>query len=119
VTDEDLRTKNLILFGDPGSNRLIARVLPRLPLRWTRRELRIAGQRFAAATHAPILINPSPLPGVRDRYVVLDSGHTFHAAELSTLNYLLFPRLGDFAVVDVGHDQVVRAGLCDETWRPM
>jgi hypothetical protein len=119
VTDEDVRTKNLILFGDPGSNRLIARVLPRLPLRWTRRELTVAGQRFAAATHAPVLINPNPLPGVIDRYVVIDSGHTFHAAELSTLNYLLFPRLGDFAVVDVGRDQVVRAGLCDEAWRPM
>ena len=31
VTDEDIQRFNLILFGDPGSNALIARVLPKLP----------------------------------------------------------------------------------------
>ncbi len=36
VTEDDVRGRNLILFGDPGSNRWIEKVLPRLPLRWTR-----------------------------------------------------------------------------------
>ena len=31
VSDEDIATKNLILFGDPSSNSLIAQVLPSLP----------------------------------------------------------------------------------------
>jgi hypothetical protein len=68
------------------------------------------------------------LPGAKGRYLVLNSGHTFHEKELSTLNYLLFPRLGDWAVLRVGGKQpveppfsifedVVRAGFCDEQWR--
>ena len=36
VTDDDIKRCNLILFGDPGSNALIARVLPKLPVTWTR-----------------------------------------------------------------------------------
>jgi pimeloyl-ACP methyl ester carboxylesterase len=122
VTPDDLRRCNLILFGDPGSNSWIARVLPRLPLRWTRDEFAIGDARFTAADHAPLLIQPNPLaPG---RYVVLNSGHTFHENELSTLNYLLFPRLGDWAVVKVPAtppeppaDHVVQAGFFDEHWR--
>ena len=43
VTAEDVRRCNLILFGDPGSNRWIARVLPQLPVRWTREECAIGG----------------------------------------------------------------------------
>ena len=52
-----------------------------------------------AADHALVLIQPNPLAA--GRYVVLNSGHTFHEKELATLNYLLFPRLGDWAVVKV------------------
>ncbi len=100
VTDEDVRRCNLILFGDPGSNRWIERVLPKLPIRWTRDELQVGGERYTADDHAPVLIQPNPLaPG---RYVVLNSGHTFHEKELASLNYLLFPRLGDWAVLQVG-----------------
>lgn len=35
VTDADILRCNLILFGDPGSNSLIARVLPKMPVHWT------------------------------------------------------------------------------------
>jgi poly(3-hydroxybutyrate) depolymerase len=126
VTAEDVRRCNLILFGDPGSNRWIARVLPRLPLRWTREELRLGAGRYAAADHAPVLIGPSPL--AEGRYVVLNSGHTFHEKELASLNYLLFPRLGDWAVLRVGgrapagpsgplDEIVIRSDFCDEAWQ--
>ena len=37
VTEDDIRRCNLILFGDPGSNRWIARVLPKLPIEVDRR----------------------------------------------------------------------------------
>jgi pimeloyl-ACP methyl ester carboxylesterase len=128
VTEEDLRTKNLILFGDPGSNRWIEQALPKLPVRWGRNELRVGAARYTATDHAPALICASPLPGASGHYLVLNSGHTFHEPELSTLNYLLFPRLGDFAVFQVGSAQptstsapldekLLRAGLMDERWR--
>ena len=100
VTEADLHTKNLILFGDPGSNRWIEKALPRLPLRWTRDEFQLGSARYAAADHVPVLIQPNPL--AEGRYLVLNSGHTFHEKELASLNYLLFPRMGDWAVLKVG-----------------
>ena len=127
IGDEDRENANLILFGDPGSNRLIAEALPRLQIRWTRETLSMDGQDRSAANHAPLLIAPSPWSRL-PRYVVLNSGHTFHEPELSTLNYLLFPRHGDWAVVEVGASQteqptgsvqetILEAGFFDEQWR--
>ena len=128
VTAEDLRTKHLILFGDPGSNSWIARVLPQLPVKWTRNEVRFGNSAFAAADHAPVLICPNPLPGATGRYLVLNSGHTFHEAEFTSPNYMLFPRLGDWAVIKILPEAArwqpaspfpeapVAAGLFDENW---
>jgi hypothetical protein len=117
VTPEDLRTRHLVLFGDPGSNPWIARALSRLPIEWTREELRIRGKGYAAAEHAPALIFPSPLAGAEGRYVVLNSGHTFHPSELK-INYLFFPRFGDWAVLRTGpKESVADAGLFDEHWK--
>src|SRR5581483_11438058 len=61
VTEEDVKRCNLILFGDPGSNRWIREVLPHLPLRWTREELVIGKDSYPSDGHAPLLIQPSPL----------------------------------------------------------
>jgi predicted acyl esterase/poly(3-hydroxybutyrate) depolymerase len=115
VTAEDVRSSNLILFGDPGSNRWIAQVLPGLPLVWTKQELVFGGANYSAADHAVLLIHPNPLAS--DRYVVLNSGHTFGEQELASLNYLLFPRLGDWAVLNVPSRELVHAGFFDEQWR--
>jgi dienelactone hydrolase len=126
VTDDDVRRCNLILFGDPGSNTLIGKVLPKLPIRWTRDELEVGKEKYAAADHAPVLIQPNPL--AEGRYVVLNSGHTFHEKELASLNYLLYPRLGDWAVFKVGgnapddpseplEEAVVCAGFFNERWQ--
>jgi hypothetical protein len=119
VTAEDRRTRHLVLFGDPGSNRWISEALPGLPLSWTREELRLRGKAYAAGDHAPALICPSPLAGAEGRYVVINSGHTFHPQELK-INYLFFPRLGDWAVFTLGgpsRDGVADAGLFDEHWK--
>jgi hypothetical protein len=130
VTDDDIRTSNLILFGDPGNNSWIAKILPKLPVEWTKKDLIVAGQTYPAADHIPALIQPNPLASElgAERYVVINSGHTFHEAELAKLNYLLFPRWGDWAVVkiderlparpaDALNETVVTAGFFDESWR--
>ncbi len=124
VTDDDLRNRHLILFGDPGSNRWIRQALPQLPLVWTRESVRLGAARFGAKDHLPALICPNPLPGAGAHYLVLNSGHTFHEAEFAAFNYLLFPHLGDWAVTHVPLDGgsgrpevVVQTGYFDESWR--
>jgi hypothetical protein len=127
VTEDDARRFNLVLFGDPGSNAWIARVLPKLPVRWTREACAIGEVEVPARGHAPVFIQPNPLAS--GRYVVVNSGHTFHEKELSTLNYLLFPRLGDWAVVKVPDrpdddpsrppgEELIGTGFFDERWGP-
>jgi len=116
VTDEDVRTKNLILFGDPGSNKWIAQALPNLPLTWSQETLQLGGRDYPARDHMPALIAPNPLSEPNGHYVVLNSGHTFHEAELEKLNYLLFPRWGDWAVIRVDPMSIVLRG-CKTTCR--
>jgi len=124
VTAEDMASKHLILFGDPASNSLIAEVLPRLPLKWSNKTITFNGKEYDAASHVPVLIYPSPL--ATGRYVVLNSGHTFHEPEFVGTNALLFPRLGDHAILkltaqkdknDPLQCEVQTAGLFDEFWR--
>jgi dienelactone hydrolase len=123
VTAQDIATRHLILFGDPSSNSLIAQVLSGLPLSWTRQRLTMAGHEYDAADHLPALVYPSPL--ATGHYVVLNSGHTFHAADFRAGAALLYPRLGDWAVLKVSaHEkdplaaEVAAAGLFDDFWRP-
>jgi pimeloyl-ACP methyl ester carboxylesterase len=114
VTAEDIRDKNLILFGDPSSNRLIRRIAARLPVSWTEKEIRLGGKTYDARQHVLVLIYPNPLNPAR--YIVLNSGHTFGETEFRGTNALLFPRLGDYAILDL-EGRVITAGLFDDQWR--
>jgi dienelactone hydrolase len=116
LNDDDIAGCHLVLFGDPGSNRVIARVLKGLPLTWTQKDLTLAGASYPSADHVPVLIAPNPLNP--RRYVVLNSGHTFAADAFLGTNALLYPRLGDHAVFQVGgRDGLLRAsGYFDEGW---
>jgi poly(3-hydroxybutyrate) depolymerase len=114
VTESDLRDKHLILFGDPGSNSWIAKALPKLPVIWTQDGIRLGEQTQSAKDHVPAFICANPL--AKDRYIVINSGHTFHEKEFAAFNYLLFPRLGDWAVMNINADEPVRAGYFDESW---
>lgn len=122
VTDEDIAARHLILFGDPASNRFIAQVIDRLPLKWTKDAIEFGGKSYDAATHVPAMIHPSPLNA--GRYVVLNSGHTFHTADFRGTNALLYPRLGDYAILkptpidkDPAAADVVTAGIFDDFWK--
>lgn len=122
VTEEDIAGKNLILFGDPASNSLLAEVIDKLPLKWTKDAIALNGKTYAAGEHQPVMIFPSPLNTTR--YVVLNSGHTFHAPEFRGTNAQLYPRLGDFAILKLaGTDkdplavETAAAGLFDDFWQ--
>lgn len=114
----------LVLFGDPQSNPEIAKVLPKLPITWTKDELVVNGVKYDPKTHLPVLIYPVENAVRMPTYVVLNSGHTFGEADLKGTNALLYPRLGDWAVIkpmptdkDPAAFEVVAAGLFDENWQ--
>ena len=122
VTPDDIATKNLILFGDPASNSLIEQVYTGLPLQWTKEKIVWQGKEYAAGQHVPVLIYPNPLN--KDTYVVLNSGHTFRGEDFLKSNAMLYPRLGDFAILKLNGAkkdplgaEIVVGGLFNEFWR--
>jgi predicted esterase len=121
VTPEMIRDLHLVLWGDPASNAVLARILPKLPLEWNAATLRLNGRDYAAATHAPVLVYPNPL--ATDRYVVLNSSYTFRQGSSNT-NALQTPKLPDWAVVNLdtppsiaAPGRIEAAGFFDEIWR--
>jgi hypothetical protein len=119
--------QNLVLFGRPSTNPMIAQVLPGLPIEWDEQWLKVNGQSYPAATHVPILIYPLPQPSASglsaEHYVVLNSGFTFR--EYAYLNNARqVPMLPDWAVVDISQGgtpqapgKIVAAGFFDERWK--
>jgi len=61
------------------------------------------------------LIYPNPLNP--NRYVVLNSGHTFPGKDFDDLHWYLHPRLGDYAVLDKQTRAVRVAGFFDREWK--
>jgi len=72
ITEADIANNNLILWGDPGSNSVIAKVLAKLPITWTKDALELNKQSHKANAAMPVLIYPNPLNP--KRYIVLNSG---------------------------------------------
>jgi hypothetical protein len=121
ITDAEIASSNLVLWGDPGSNRILARIADRLPIHWTKDAVVVGGKSYSAATHALILIFPNPLNP--ERYVVLNSGFTFREYDYLN-NARQIPKLPDWAVVDttVPPDgrfpgKIVNAGFFGENWQ--
>lgn len=122
VTDELIRSDtNLVLWGDRSSNRVLAKIADRLPIKWTKDSVTVGQQTWPAADHAPILIYPNPLNP--NRYVVLNSSFTYRDyAYLNNARQV--PMLPDWAVIDlktpagnVWPGKVVAADFFDEQWQ--
>ncbi len=121
ITDEDIARHNLILWGDPSSNRVIARIADRLPIHWGEKEVIVGNRRFAAEHHAAILIYPNPLNP--EKYVVLNSSFTYREYDYLN-NARQAPKLPDWAVVDLRvmpdsrwPGKIVDADFFDEGWQ--
>ncbi len=96
LNDDIIEGSHLVLFGDPSSNSVLKKMLPRLPIEWTNETIVVNGKSYSTADHAVSMIFPSPLNPAK--YVVINSGHTFHEPDFKNSNSWLFPRLGDIAV---------------------
>lgn len=122
ITDDDIKNSHLVLWGDPSSNKLLARILDKLPITWSKDKLVVSEHgEFAANQHALVAIYPNPLHP--SKYVVLNSGFTFRDyAHLNNARQV--PMLPDWAVVDlstppnaVWPGKIVAADFFDEQWQ--
>ena len=120
VSETDIREHNLVLWGDPSSNQLLAKLAPSLPIRWEKNQIVVGNQTFATDTHAPILIFPNPLNPTR--YIVLNSGFTFRDYDYLN-NARQTPKLPDWAIIDLRQAPNARtpggisaAGFFGERW---
>jgi hypothetical protein len=98
LTDADVAGSNLVLWGDPGSNKVLAKIADKLPIRWDTDGVHVGDKTYAADHHVPVLIYPNPLNP--KRYVVLNSGFTFREYDYLN-NARQVPKLPDWAVIDV------------------
>jgi hypothetical protein len=121
ITDADIAASNLVLWGDPQSNKVLARIADKLPIRWTADSVTLGARKFAAATNAPVLIYPNPLNP--KKYVVINSGMTMREYSESN-NALQVAYLPDYAVVDLTTPpdprwpgKIAAAGFFDEQWQ--
>jgi len=123
LTAADIHDKNLVLFGDPGSNAVLRRLLPKLPVRWTKDSITLAGKTFSAHDHLPVLIFPNPESP--QRYIVLNIGFTFSRADMDGSNSQQYPHLPDYAVLKIAPNAYTDdrskntelAGFFDENWQ--
>jgi len=120
LTDAQIASSNLILWGDPSSNKVLAKIADKLPLKWNPKELSVGSQTVPAELHAAILIYPNPLNP--KKYVVLNSGFTFREYDYLN-NARQVPKLPDWAVVDVSTPpnsrwpgKVVAADFFNDRW---
>jgi hypothetical protein len=121
VTDADIAAGHLVLWGDPASNSVLAKITDRLPVKWTADGVRVGDRTFPAGQHVPVLVYPNPLNP--SKYVVLNSGFTFREYDYLN-NARQVPKLPDWAVVDVSvppssrwPGKVVAANFFDEQWK--
>jgi len=123
ITDAEIASSNLVLWGDPSSNKVLAKIADKLPIKWDDRNIIIGAQGFSADHHVPALIYPNPLNP--KKYVVLNSGFTFREFDYLN-NARQLPKLPDYAVINVDvppsprwPGEIVHAGFFGENWELM
>jgi pimeloyl-ACP methyl ester carboxylesterase len=120
VTDADIASSNLILWGDPSSNKILAKIADKLPIKWTAKEIAVGDKTYPSDTNVAVLIYPNPLNP--KKYVVLNSGFTFREYDYLN-NARQVPKLPDWAVVDVSTPpssrwpgNIIKADFFSDAW---
>jgi hypothetical protein len=116
----ELGLTHVVLWGDISSNKYLAKIASKLPIKWDANSLEFRGHRVDPAHHAPVFIYPAP---DQARYIVVNSGFTFReAAALNNSDQT--PKLPDWAIVDLRTPpgpkwpgKIVDAGFFDEEWK--
>jgi hypothetical protein len=92
VTEQDIAQRNLVLFGTPDQNLLLRKLADRLPVKFIRGGVEVAGKSYEGADVGLLMVYPNPLNP--QRYVLLlpeNYGvYTSHPGALGA-NVYLFP----------------------------
>jgi dienelactone hydrolase len=121
VSDADIAAHNLVLWGDPASNAVLAKIKDKLPIKWGDKEIVADKRTFEADHHAPVFVYPNPLNP--KKYVVVNSGFTFREYDYLN-NARQVSKLPDWAIIDLRTPPSSRfpgavpaAGFFDEQWK--
>jgi hypothetical protein len=121
ITDADIAAHHLVLWGDPKSNAVLAKVLAKLPITWADGKVTANGKTYDVSKYVPILIYPNPLNP--KRYVVINSSFTYREYDYLN-NARQVAKLPDWAVVEItapkssrGPGKISDAGFFDELWQ--
>jgi pimeloyl-ACP methyl ester carboxylesterase len=122
ISSADIADSNLVLWGDPSSNAILAKIAAKLPVQWVKDgSVKVGGKTYPSGTSVPVLIYPNPLNP--KRYVVLNSATTFREADY-TNNDRQYAHLPDWAIIDITTPpnksvpgRIADAGFFDEQWK--
>jgi hypothetical protein len=120
VSPDDIAKHNLVLWGDPSSNQILAKIAAKLPISWDAKGVWVGDKSYDPGHHVPVLIYPNPLNP--HKYVAINSGFTYREYDYLN-NARQVPKLPDFAVVDIDTPpsarwpgKIVAAGFFGEQW---
>jgi len=117
VTDEDIARYNLVLFGTPLTNCVLARMADKLPITIGDHEYTVRDKTYSGADLGLVMCYPNPL--APDKYVAVYAGEMYGAKCGINHKFDLIP---DFIVFDgtqFNYDDTNRhlvAGYFDMNW---
>ncbi|HPD13957.1 MAG TPA: prolyl oligopeptidase family serine peptidase [Planctomycetota bacterium] len=118
ITDAEMARSNLLLFGTPKTNAVLARLADRLPIRFTDEGYEILGKTYKAGeTTGLMFIYPNPL--APERYIVVCDGQRYGEKLGENHKYDLLP---DFIIYSAEPDYddtncFYVAGFFDGAWK--
>lgn len=116
LTDEIVRSHDIVVVGTPAKDSLAAQCVARLPMRLAADGIRVSEQQFAGTSLGVCVLGVNPL--ARDRHVLLVAGQTKEGVKLAREQ---LPNVqADFVIVEAGSADkpaVKAAGWFAADWR--
>ncbi len=118
LTDEQIRRYNLVLFGTPKTNSVLARVAARLPISIGEKTFRIGERAFSGDNLGLVMCYPNPL--APDHYLAVYSGKLYGRRLAINHKHDLLPDFLVFRSDQFDYDDAemwVCGGFFDSRWR--
>jgi len=124
VTEERMRSSDVILLGDPDRHSWMRRFAEQLPVQLGRDEIRVGPRRFAGEHIGAMVLGPNPLNP--ERYLLILAGRQPHTLECLCRALAEAPPAvhdADCVILEPARDpkgyRLLWADLFDWAWRPI